>query len=289
MKAMNNKSTRINQPKRQPIPYPDMAGKTAWILGAGETLLDVWDWDVPDGCAVITINSSVLWAWKHYDREGKPESVIKTGNSLHHETDYRKPVNYWFARDSVIFNGKKEPENTYRNVALRHPTMSKIIQDKNNVDADYPNVYYMNCIRDWQRCFKIDDAQNSSLMGGNTTLLAALHYTYRCGCRRIVLSGVDLCRIDGARRWMDKRGISNSRHAVGGRTKDTAGKPVTQCGMMVNHMNSVNGMIRHLQQAGVDVFKTSPRGMLAIPYFTDNNTLRLLSENRDIIYKEVSS
>jgi len=281
--------------------YPDCSDQTAWILGAGSSLIDIWDWQVPKNTKVITMNSSILWAWEHY-KDNQPDKVIMKGTELHSPDDYRRPVDYWFARDNAVFTPHKEPEKWYSQIAMRHPTMTKIVEQHNPVNEDMPNLHLVICERDWQRVLTLNIPHNNRLMGGPTVLLTALSFVYRCKFKRVILSGVDFCLVKRGgnlhgqgqeiRRFMDLKNIrknhelSDRRCSRENETKDTSGATVYQCGMMRNHMNAGMSMIRKMQGEGIFFCKTSKTGMAYMPYIETEKQLALIASGAKIKYNE---
>lgn len=289
--------TKREQLIRKKMEFPDYSDKTAWVLGAGPTLLDIWDWHVPDNVIVFTMNSSILWAWKHWNGNN-PTGMIMKGNELHSLDDYTKPVHYWFARDNAVFTPTLEPEKWYCQVAMRHPSLIKIVEHHNPINENMPNVYLVQCQRDWQRYLNLNLPHNNAIMGGPTVLLAALQFVYRCKFKRVVLSGVDFCRYkvqnqsSDIRRYLDLKGVKKN-HEMNERAcnahneiKDTSGAIVYQCGMMRNHMNAGNSMIKAMKDKGIFFCKTSKRGMAYMPYIESEKQLSLIAKGAEIKYNK---
>lgn len=282
------------------ITYPDYKDKTAWVLGAGNSLLDVWDWEVPENVIVFTMNSSILWAWKHWE-DNHPIGITMKGNSCHSLNDYRRQVDYWFARDLAVFTNTYEPEKWYSNIAMRHPNLNKMIDRHCHVNYKFPGIQLMLCEPDWQSKPTLNVPHKHKLMAGPTVMLAVLHFVYRCGIKKIVLSGADFCRVKNepgskypeSRRFMDRLGIrKNHEHGdirctKGNMIKDTTGNWVYQESMMQTHMNVVNDMVRAMEAEGCDFYKTSPVGMLAVKYIDSEKTLQGIAKGLKLKYIKV--
>lgn len=282
-----NKQQQIELAKRQQLTITNHESETAWILGAGNSLNYVWDWEVPPGVVTFTLNSSSMWAWKDW-KDGQPSGVRYKG--LNDLSQYRRPLDYWFCIDNVVTTITKQPEWMYANIAMRHPTCKKIFLHSIKFPDDIPNAMRARMQHDYQRALTFKRGADF-LMRGPTVLIPCLFYIYRAGFKRVVLSGIDFCRFhdnDGykIRRFWDRpvdngHGIVKKNHEhndhakINPRDKKTApdGEKVYQDGMMQNHMNASMTLIRAMQNEGIEFRKTGSRGMVSIPYFKEQRAL----------------
>lgn len=287
-----NKQRQKELAQKQQLTITDHKSETAWVLGAGNSLNYVWDWEVPPGVVTFALNSSSMWAWKDWEN-GQPSGVIFKPGKLHTFEQYRRPLDYWFCIDNKVTMPTKQPEWTYANIAMRHPTCKKIFLHSIKFPDDIPNAMRAKMHQDYQS--KLNFSSGSSfLMRGPTVLIPCLFYIYRAGFKRVVLSGIDFCRFFEdeykIRRFWDRpvkdgHGVVNKNHErndaskINPRDKTRApdGEWVYQDGMMRNHMNASMTLIRAMQNEGITFYKTGSRGMVSIPFIKENRALEYIA------------
>ena len=287
---------KLNQ-KQPAFAIDNHTGETAWILGAGTTLNEVWDWQVlSDKVRVMTMNSSSLWCWGNW-RDGQPQGVLFKG--IQDIQNYRRPLDYWFCIDGKVTTPTLQPEWTYANIALRHPTAKKIMLNGLNIPPDCPNLSIVNMRDDWQRSFNLKKQSAVPLMRGPSVIIPTLFYVHKAKFKNVILSGVDFCRyvIDGKeeRRFFDSIGVyknheKNDHKAVSQyRRRDTAGNICYQEPMMQNHMNAAMPLIRAMQNEGVNIFKTSTRGMVSVPFIDSDRTIKAIANGGRLKFETIKT
>jgi len=285
------RNLRRNNSERKPrLEIPDCSGQTAWVIGAGTTLNEIWNWKVPDNVTMFYLNSGIFWAWGRWLDNEPIEIPYKRIANLE---DYRNPVDYWFCIDPVVTTKTYHPEWEYANIALKHPTAKKIIMNGIYYPPESPNVLEVQMKHDWQAYQKFV-AKN--LMRGPTVLIPCLSFIHLCGFKNVILSGIDFCRYmylgDEERRFFDRLSVKkNHEHGdkqanIYNERRDTNGDVCYQEGMMRNHMNASMSLIRAMQNEGRNFFKTSLRGMCAIPAITDNAVIQAIVKGKKLCYRK---
>ena len=256
-------------------------GQTAWIFGSGASLDEVWDWNIPDNVVTFALNAGMVYFW---DQKEKIKYTDVSPATL-----YRRRMDYWFAFDLRVTSHRLQPEWEYYNLAMRHPTSKKLIPEFFPSILGLPNVHR----------FKLQDKKTTFykpyqnlLITGDSILTPALHYCYITGFKRIFLSGIDMChlkirgkyeRYHTAMNQMEWRG--NHLNVHGKSTIAPNSEQVMVSPMYNKHYLQIMAQIRFLQNHGVEVYKTSPRGMLSVNAINDERTMRaIINDSKEIRY-----
>lgn len=262
--------TRVHIPRKLDPKLDDVtnihAGKTAWILGSGVTLDETVDCEIPEDTITIALNGGVVWFW-NTDKKIPYSGVAPL--SL-----YRRRLDYWFCFDRRVSNPNQLPDYDYYNLAMRHPTAIKMLPTGNRINRVKSKSVMKNVKRFElsKKNTKFNRKYDGTLITGDSIITPALHYCYMAGFKRVLLTGVDLCcladydrrhRYSKMLRDMKWRGrhIRSFKH----KTQAPNGETVRVNAMYKNQWAAVMGQIRLLQREGIEVYKTSERGMLDIP------------------------
>lgn len=257
--------------KTMPALYNDItnkhAGKTAWILGSGVTLDETIDWVIPENTVTIALNGGVVWFWNRQHR-------IRY-NGIAPTNLYRRRLDYWFCFDRRVSKKSQRPDYDYYNLAMRHPTAVKMIPEPTRINVVKTSANMRN-IRHFQldKNSQFTKGYSGNLLTGKSILMPTLHYCYVTGFKRVVLTGIDMCCLnvgaDGAYHRYSE--ILRSMKWAGHHVSIFKGTVIAPNGELVRVSNMYNiqlyqtmRAIRTMQHSGVEVYKTSTRGMLDIP------------------------
>lgn len=249
--------------------------QTAWIFGSGVSLNEIETWGIPEGVVTIALNGGVVWFW---DFEKKC---------------FRRKLDYWMTFDRRVLNHRQLPEWDYAQMALNNPHTKKFIFEHIHCPSGFKNVHKFHLRKRNSHDKVFTKFHDEHLITGDSILTPALHFCYIAGFKRIFLSGVDMCCFKGkgkVERYCNQ--LSGMRHQghhiqpMGSPKIAPNGEKVRVMTMYDRQINQIMPEIRFLQDSGIEVIKTSLRGMLPINALDTERTLNAIVKGESVNYKK---